>query len=208
MSSTQARYDADLHDNQIVAMYDTAAEAEAAAQALRAHGFPSGCMRVLAQGKVLDALAPATETPSEDHSIWTAIASLFVPHDDRTTFQSVIARGHAMLVVSPDATMDRQHLIHLLEETNPVDLDARQAEWLQAGQPLATGYTSAPETTADSPAAQEAEANYRAGRRESAPQASRVRSYIIDRDGQHVIESGAAEPEMPVRTPTETNTPL
>jgi hypothetical protein len=110
------------------------------------------------------------------------MASLFVPHDDRSTFQSVIARGHAMLVVTPDRTMDRQHLIHLLEDTHPIDLDARQAEWLASGQPLDLGYHNAPETTAGSPAAQDAEARYRTGQRETPEGATRVRSYIADRD--------------------------
>jgi hypothetical protein len=181
MDTTPTRYDADLHDNQIVAMYDTEAEANAAAQVLQANGFPAGCMRVLAQGKVLAGMAPQSAPQAEGQGFWSAMASLFVPHDERTTFQSVIARGHAMLVVTPDRGMDRQHLFHLLEDTHPVDLDARQAEWLQAGQPLDTGYQNAPETTAGSPAAQEAEARYRAGQREIPEGTTRVRSYIAER---------------------------
>jgi hypothetical protein len=181
MSDNQIRYDADIHDNQVVAMYDTESEASAAAQALQAGGFPATCMRVLAQGKVLNGMAPASPPAPEGQTFWTAMASLFVPHDERSTFQSVIARGHAMLIVTPDRTMDRQHLIHMLEDTHPVDLDARQAEWLASGQPLDLGYQNAPETTAGSPAAQDAEARYRAGQRETPEGASRVRSYITER---------------------------
>jgi hypothetical protein len=138
-------------------------------------------MHVLAQGKVLTGMAPDNPQPAESQGFWSAMASLFIPHDERTTFQSVIARGHAMLVITPDSTMDRQHLIHVLEDTHPVDLDARQAEWLEAGQPLDTGYQNAPETTGGSPAAQAAEARYRAGQREIPEGATRVRSYIAER---------------------------
>lgn len=209
MSSSQSRYDADLHDNQIIAMYDTEAEANAAAQVLQASGFPASSMRVLAQGKVLNTLSHDKPSQPENQSIWSAMASLFVPHDERTTFDSVIARGHAMLVVTPDATMDRHHLIHLLEDTHPFDFDARREEFRTESEVLPeTGYRSAAATTAGSPAAQDAEARYRDARRETPDGANRVRSYISDRPSERTIQSGAAEPEMPPRVPTPTNTPL
>lgn len=202
------QYDADLHDNQIVAMYDNALQAESAKTMLVANGFPAAAMRVLAQGKVLTDFAPETPTLPEGQSIWSAMASLFMPHDERTTFQSVVARGHAMLVVTGDPTMDRRHLIHLLEETHPFDFDARADQWRASGELPGTGYKNAPETTAGSPAAEDAAARYREGQREMPEGARRVRSYIAERPGQGTIETGAAEPEMPPRVPTGTNTPL
>ena len=120
-------YDPNVHDNQIVAMYDTDADARRAMQALVDQGFPPSAMHVVARpGDTMD-------TTAADEGLWGAIKSLFVPDEDRTTFNHAITRGHAMLVVTPDGNGDRSRLIHALEATHPLDFDAKLEEWRQAG---------------------------------------------------------------------------
>jgi hypothetical protein len=180
-------YDASIHENQVVALYDTEDAARSAQSLLLASGFPAASMQVLAREASLTDFQPAEPRmpASASEGFWGAITSLFVPEDERSTFNTVIARGHAMLVVTPDATMDRHHLIHLLEETNPVDFDAKAEEWRQAGTlippDIDTGYRSDPAATSTSEAARDADARYRSGQREMTEGARRVRSYIADR---------------------------
>lgn len=128
-------YDPTIHDNQIVALYDTDAQARSAQQTLVAAGFPGPSMQIVARDAGGDMSGTAA---TADQGLWGSVKSLFVPDEDRTTYNTAVARGHAMLVVTPDASMDRQHLIHTLESTNPLDFDAKLEEWRQAGY-TATG---------------------------------------------------------------------
>ncbi len=122
-------YDPAVHDNQIVALYETDADARAAQETLAKAGFAANSMQVVSRDIGSGAAAPARE----EGGLWSSIKSLFVPDEERNTYNSAIARGHAMLVVTPDRTMDRQHLIHTLEQTGPLDFDAKLEEWRQAG---------------------------------------------------------------------------
>ena len=111
-------YDPNVHDNQIVALYDTDAQARSAQEVLVQAGFPVSAMQVMAR----DGAPTTTDTAgvsgmgyerTESEGIWGSIKSLFVPDEERNTYNHAIARGHAMLVVTPDHTMDRHHLIHV-----------------------------------------------------------------------------------------------
>ncbi|MGI4954643.1 MAG: YsnF/AvaK domain-containing protein, partial [Janthinobacterium lividum] len=44
-----------------------------------------------------------------------------------------ITKGHAMVVVSPARSANREAIIHTLESTNPIDFDAKLEEWRQSG---------------------------------------------------------------------------
>jgi uncharacterized protein (TIGR02271 family) len=125
-------YDPTVHDNQIVALYDTDAQARAAMDALARAGFPTASMQVMAREDAA-ANAGVAYASEQEGGLWSSVKNLFVPEEDRTTYNTAIARGHAMLVVTPDHTMDRQRLIHTLEATNPLDFDAKLEEWRQAG---------------------------------------------------------------------------
>ena len=57
-----------------------------------------------------------------DEGLWGSIKSLFVPDEDRTTYNTAVNRGHAMLVVTPSMSMDRQRLIQTLEKHRPARL--------------------------------------------------------------------------------------
>lgn len=124
-------YDPTVHDNQIVALYETDAQARSAMQTLQTAGFSSAAMHVVSRESAGGA---STSTSSvDDEGLWGSIKSLFVPDEDRSTYNTAISRGHSMLVVTPDHTMDRQHLIHVLESTDPLDFDAKLEEWRQTG---------------------------------------------------------------------------
>ena len=169
ISASAALYDEAVHDNQIVALYDTEAEAQAARQVMQAAGFPPACMQVLARDSTLADFQPAAPKPAETESqgFWGALRSLFVPDEDRNTFNTVIARGHAILLVTTDRGMDRHHMISTLEATHPVDFDTRLEDWRE----VEAAKVMEPDNSEQ----------LRTGQREMAPGATRVRSYISER---------------------------
>lgn len=138
-------YDPKLHDNQIVAMYDTDAQARTAHETLVKHGIDAGSIRVVSSTTDAGTLG-GTNAEDADSGVWGAIKSMFVPDDDRSAYSHAVGRGHAMLIVTPTSTADRSKVIHALESTDPVDFDAKLEEWRQAGYDTSTphaGYTSA-----------------------------------------------------------------
>ena len=131
-------YDPNIHDNQIVAMYDTDADARAARDVLMRSNIPDSAIRVVSKGAETGTLGGVN---AEDQGgVWGAIRSMFVPDEDRTAYTHAVGRGHAMLVVTPTGNVDRQNLVRILEGTNPVDFDARLEEWRQAGYDTTTAH--------------------------------------------------------------------
>ena len=122
-------YDPDMHDNKIVAMYETTAAAEAARDTLKDAGVPLRAIYIVDRS-----FDRRGDTDSEvGTGVWGAIKSLFMPDEDAHGFAEGVRRGHSMLVVDPTGLPDRQRIIELLENTDPVDFDAKLEEWRQAG---------------------------------------------------------------------------
>ena len=124
-------YDPNTHDNQIVALYNTMADANAAKQALVNAGIDGGSIQVM--DKSADSMAGGVDYESGNQGMWGAIKSLFVPDEDAHAYSHAIDKGHAMVVVSPNRTSNREQIIHVLEGTNPIDFDAKLEEWRQSG---------------------------------------------------------------------------
>jgi len=130
-------YDPNRHDNQIVAVFETRAEAEAARDSLFGAGIPQSAVQVLDRTSG-DAAPGASrvedrDTGLRDEGFWGAIKSLFAPDDDYHAYNHALGRGHAMVMVTPSAEMDRHRVIEILEAAGPVDFDAKLEEWRQAG---------------------------------------------------------------------------
>ncbi|GAC1342697.1 MAG: hypothetical protein NVSMB18_17190 [Acetobacteraceae bacterium] len=186
-------YDPNQHDNQIVAVYESRALADAARDALIGAGVPERAIQVIdhASGGADPASGdadPASDTAEDrGRGFWGAIKSLFAPDEDVTAYSQAVGRGHPMVVVTPDAKMDRHRVIQVLEESSPIDFDAKLEEWRQAG------YDNLPQTGAASsgtPSVNMSDTGYRTGlveermrvgRREPATGAGRVRSYVAER---------------------------
>ncbi len=124
-------YDPSLHDNQIVALYDTRAHADAAREKLLAAGVDSGAVQVMDKGA--DQMAGGVDYEAGNQGLWGSIKSLFVPDEDAHAYSHAVGAGHAMVVVTPNATSNRNQIIQVLESTNPLDFDAKLEEWRQSG---------------------------------------------------------------------------
>lgn len=196
-------YDPTIHDNQIVAMYDTETQARAAQDVLLRSGIPAANMQVMDRA----AVTGVSGKTATDSGLWGAITALFVPEEDRTIYNTAVARGHAMLVVTPDATMNRHRLIQSLEATGPLDFDARLEEWRQAGYDTTGAAPGTPTSNvATAGHAVDAGLNTRVGRREQMQ--GPVRSYIADRPApgmgtieQRSVQASGTDAEPRVATP-------
>ncbi len=197
-------YDPARHDNQIVAMYDTDAQARSAQQALITSGVAASAIQVVARSTETGTLG-GVNAEDRDEGVWGTIKSLFAPDEDRTAYTHAVGRGHAMLVVTPTGGMNRESIIRTLESTDPVDFDAKLEEWRQAGYDTSTvhgdyaGHTAAkpvpatatpvpaalPTARATAPASTDTikvmEERLRVGKREVAQGAVRIRSYVVER---------------------------
>jgi uncharacterized protein (TIGR02271 family) len=137
-------YDPNRHDNQIVAVFESRSQADAARDALLGAGIPQSAVQVLdrTSGDAAPGVTRA-EDRNQDEGFWGAIKSLFVPEEDYNAYYHAIGRGHAMVIVTPSGQVDRHRVIELLEAAGPVDFDAKLEEWRQAGY----DYTAAPRAT-------------------------------------------------------------
>ena len=191
-------YDPSKHDNQIVALYETRAQADAAKAKLVAAGVDSGTVQVM--DRDADRMAGGVDYEAGNQGLWGSLKSMFMPDEDAHAYSHAIGAGHSMVVVTPTAGSDRSQIIHVLEGTNPLDFDSKLEEWRQSGYnytpttmaPAATttttttGAAAAPVMAAGTAAAtgetlKVMEERLRVGKREVAGGAVRVRSYVVER---------------------------
>ena len=144
-------YDPSRHDNQIVALYDTRAHAEAAREKLLAAGVDSSSVQVMDKGA--DQMAGGVDYESGNQGLWGSIKSLFVPDEDAHAYSHAMGAGHAMVVVTPNAKANRNQIIEVLEGTNPLDFDSKLEEWRQSGYTQGSGSTTMASTAATGGAA-------------------------------------------------------
>ncbi len=161
-----ALYDPAVHDNQIVAMYETDEDAAAARDTLVKAGISADAIQTISRSTDSGELG-GSNAEDRTNGFWEAVRSLFASGHEQEQYGHAVGRGHAMLVLTPTADMDRRHAIHALEATHPVDFDARLEEWRQAGYETANTDRSA-----------EAGQAPRQAEREPAATGSRIRSYI------------------------------
>lgn len=114
----------------ITAMFDTRAEAERAAEALRGLGIGASDVRVHAAGT--GGGTSGTSSSTQDRGLFASIAELFVPDDDRATYSEGVRRGATVL----SAQVEERNMhaaMDALEAAGAVDLDEREANWRAEG---------------------------------------------------------------------------
>ena len=189
-------------EHHVVAMFETYDQARSARDRLAQAGVQPNEMDILDRNA-----EPSDASFTYEHTeegVWGAIKRFFMPESDVHHYAEGWQRGHAMLVVRPRPEQ-RERVIEILEQSNPIDFDARTEEWRQAGwsgtyagQPASAAAerapsagqpaTTAPTREAGTPvrAGQEevipvVEEQIRVGKREVGRGSVRVRSYIVER---------------------------
>jgi uncharacterized protein (TIGR02271 family) len=165
----------------VTALYDSRDDAQQAKQRLLELGVADEHVQILNESA---SGTPDAQSTVEHKGLWAGIKEMFIPDEDRRTFEESIRRGGFLLVASVEAD-HADAALEALEATNAVDLDRRQDQWKAEGSlgqepapvrpPLATDPADATEQTI--PVVEE---RLRVGKRQVDQGRVRVRSFVVD----------------------------
>ena len=117
----------------ITGLFDSRPEAERTVEALvQQHGIDRGRVQVHAAGAENVTAGTTGQRSENNHGFLASLRSMFVPDDDRATYEEGLRRGGIMVAVQvSDEQLDG--VMDVFEQHGAVDLDAREAEWRQTG---------------------------------------------------------------------------
>ena len=167
----------------LTAMFDTRAAAEATRERLIQAGVSSSEIDIQDQSAYSDAAAP------QKGGLMEGIRNMFGGHDDHHAYAEGVSRGHVLLSATVKDAQSSE-AIQVLEQSDAIDLDARENEWRQSGWTGRSAYAE-PAVGIDAyrqPAAAAAtdetlklaEERLVVGKREVERGGMRVRSYIVE----------------------------
>jgi uncharacterized protein (TIGR02271 family) len=166
-----------MTERTITAIYDSRDEAERARMQLRELGLDEERVRIIDQST-----SAAGQPGERDHKgFWASIKEFFVPDEsDRPIYEEGLRRGGFLLLARVE-DREADSACRILEQSNAIDLDARQSEWRQEGWDARFGERQ--ETARGSMEEQSiplVEEHLRVGKREVNRGGLRVRSYIVE----------------------------
>ncbi len=114
----------------ITALFESAAEAERAADQLAAVGISRTAVSIVRQDAT--AAAPDTAERREEGGFLNALADFFMPDEDRYTYAEGLRRGGYLVSVhASDA--DYERVIDILDDEGTIDIDERSSAWRSEG---------------------------------------------------------------------------
>ena len=143
-------YDPTMHDDRIVVMYGTWAEAEAARESLVAQ---VASIDAQVTEETADHANAGVNSEGGNTGLLGALKGLFAQDDQVHGLAEGVRRGQALLVIRP-ASGTREQVISLIEGTNPINFDAKLEQWRSAGWDNleANRAAEAPEASTSKPA--------------------------------------------------------
>lgn len=185
----------------ITALFDDRSDAEAAQERLRQSRVDADHIRI--HDKTSEGYSETGRSTHEERGIWASIKNVFLPDEDRHTYEEGVRRGGYLLTVDVDndAVADA---VRVLEEANTVDIDERAGSWRSSGWDYEPGAAAA--AAADYGADSSVDRSFRStdetgsagtasiyGRRDADRSSSRVRSYGNDPYTDYGTESSARD---------------
>lgn len=132
-----------MTDETIVAVYDTAAHAEAAIAGLRTAGVPENAISMHAgAGGVAETATTGAAEPVREQGFWSSIFGGEPDHDTAVYDRSLASGSTVVSVKTPETHITR--VMEILESHHPIDIDERAAGYgltqttTTTRQPLAT----------------------------------------------------------------------
>jgi uncharacterized protein (TIGR02271 family) len=168
-----------MNTQTFVAVYDTAAHADAAVRDLRSANVPAEAITQHAKNEAMSDFTGSA--PAQEQGFW---ASLFgaEPDDDTTVYDRSIESGSTVVTVRAGADQyDR--VIAILEKHNPIDPDERAAQYGSLETTTTAPAVGAPGTAApmtNGGAIQLAEESLSVGKRAVSGGTTRIRKYIVE----------------------------
>jgi uncharacterized protein (TIGR02271 family) len=168
-----------MNTQTFVAVYDTAAHADAAVRDLRSANVPA---EAITQHAKNDAMSDFTSSvPAQEQGFWARLFGA-EPDDDTTVYDRSIESGSTLVTVKAGADQyDRVSAI--LEKHNPIDLDERAAQYGSLETTTTAQAMGAPGTPAamtDGGAIQLAEESLSVGKRAVSGGTTRIRKYVVE----------------------------
>jgi hypothetical protein len=167
----------------ITAAFDSRADAESAEQQLAQLGVVATEIRIPEQG----ARSEQTNADGPAHEgMWAHIKHMFLPDEDRSTYEESMRRGCFVLTVSVDDDLAAA-AIETLESSNAVDLEQRQTEWRASGwsgDSQAEARDTAQAASATDDVIPVVEERLSVGKREVKRGGARVRSFVAEDPAQ------------------------
>jgi uncharacterized protein (TIGR02271 family) len=180
-----------MNEQTLVAVYDTAAHADAAVRDLEAANVPADAISRHANSESMQGSAGMGMAPAREQGFW---ASLFggEPDHDTAVYDRSIDDGSTVVTVRvPEEQFER--VSALLEQHDPVDLDERAGRYGSAGtatistaRPPETG-TRATTAAADDASIQLAEESLSVGKRAVSGGTTRIRRYVVETPVQEQV---------------------
>ncbi len=192
----------------ITALFDTRAEAEAAKTRLTSASIDADNVRIVDQSSGSDlgmggssGMSSSSGSSSEGHGFWAGLKDMFVPDEDRHSYNEGISRGGSLLYASVDDD-DVDRAIDLLEQTGSIDMDEREKSWKSEGWAgytpsnlgstggtgmgttglgASTGTSMGTTSTGNEERIQLAEEQLVVGKREVNRGGARIRSYVVEK---------------------------
>ncbi len=175
-----------MAEETIVAIYDTAAHAQAAVSDLRAANVPENAISVQAGG-MTSATSATSMAPVQEQGFWSSLFGGEPDHDTAVYDRSVQGGSSVVTVRVPDQHVDS--VLQILESHHPVDIDERAnsyglAETTTARQPIGTAMP-ATDATARTPATnnemmQLSEEHLAVGKRVVNRGGTRIRRFVVE----------------------------
>ena len=178
-----------MTDETIVAVYDTAANAQAAATELKRAGVPDRCISLHSEAgwatRPADAAAVAPRPKGRPAGFWT---NLFggEPDHDTSVYERSVANGATVLTVG-SCEADLVEVLRILEDHDPVDVDerARRDGLTAPGSGIvdstATAVTDSRQTL------QLAEESLTVGKRVVNRGGTRIRRFVVETPVEHSV---------------------
>lgn len=188
-----------MADHTIVAVYDTAASAEAAVRALEAANVPSSAIsRHSQQGSLSGSATTAAPAAGEERGFWSSLFGSEPDHDTAVYDRSMASGSTVVSVRVPED--HHESVAAILESHNPIDLDERAESYgLTSGSATgvssslgmsgssigaATGLTTGAATGATAATTKDgviqlAEESLQVGKRAVAGGTTRIRRYVV-----------------------------
>ena len=121
----------------VTAVFDDRGDAEAARRDLLDAGIAAGDITI-ADREAIKPPAAGAEPRSHPQGFWETLKELFMPDEDRYSFEEGLRRGGFTVAVRTD-TASHDRVIDILDRDGAVDMDARETAWRSEGW---TGYGS------------------------------------------------------------------
>ena len=192
-TTTEGAIMATMNDETIVAVYDTAAHAEAAVAALKGAGIPADAISLHAGPGHTPAtttrVTGSTSFEPREQGFWASLFGGTSDYDTEVYDRSIEAGSAVVSVKTAEAHVDR--VLEILESHDPIDIDDRAASYgltqTAAEHPIvgATAAGHAASTTGAGPGDREAtvqlvEETLAVGKRTVNRGGTRIRRYVVE----------------------------